>query len=140
MPTNRLRELGVVVLLSAAGHTGSTPFDLRITDSRGAEVVVAGVAIDYGGLLSADKEARGIRVEQGDGLVLLKWSDLDTLNVTKRDEAVKPARVELEIILRNHRRVPATLSRTGRMLLVGRTDLGDYTIDLDKIRRIVPVR
>jgi hypothetical protein len=72
--------------------------------------------------------------------VLLKWTDLDTLRVTKRDDAVKPPRVELEIVLKNHKRVPATLLRAGKMQLGGRTELGEYTIDLDKIRRIVPVR
>jgi hypothetical protein len=65
---------------------------------------------------------------------------MDTLRVTKRDSAAKPPRVDLEIVLRSHKRVPATLLRAGKMQLLGRTDLGDYTIDLDKIRRIVPVR
>jgi hypothetical protein len=123
-----------------AQPTRTTPTNLLLTDSQGTDVVVMGVSIDYGGLLSANKETQGIRVLQGDGSVLLKWSDLDTLRVTKRDDAAKPPRVELEIVLRSHKRVPATLLRAGKMQLVGRTELGEYTIDLDKIRRIVPVR
>ena len=118
----------------------SAPANLLITDSQGTEVVVMGVSIDYGGMLSVNKETQGIRVSQGDGSVLLKWTDLDTLRVTKRDDAVRPPRVELEVVLRNHKRVPATLHRAGKMQLGGRTELGDYTIDLDKVRRIVPIR
>ena len=140
MLTAFVRPLAVAALVFNTQQTRATPTNLLITDSQGTDVVVIGVSIDYGGMLSVDKETRGIRVLQGDGAVLVKWTDVDTLRVTKRNDAVKPPRVELEIVLRNHKRVPAALLRAGKMQLVGRTDLGDYTIDLDKIRRIVPVR
>lgn len=140
MLTGIVRPLALAVVVLFAQPARATPATLRITDTQGADVVVEGVGIDYGGLLTVAKETQGIRVQQGDGAVLLKWADLDTLRVTKRDEAVKPPRVDLEIVLRNHKRVPATLLRAGNMQLVGRTELGEYTIDLDKIRRIVPVR
>ena len=116
------------------------PGDLRITDSRGTSVVVTGATIDYGGTLATDKESDGIRVLQGDGAVLLKWSNVDTIRVTKVDESERPPRIDLEVVLRNRKRVPATLLRKGRMQLLGKTELGDYSIGLDKIRMIVPVR
>jgi hypothetical protein len=116
------------------------PSDLRITDSRGTSVVVTGATIDYGGTLATDKESDGIRVLQGDGAVLLKWSNVDTIRVTKVDESERPPRIDLEVVLRNRKRVPATLLRKGRMQLLGKTELGDYSIGLDKIRTIVPVR
>jgi hypothetical protein len=132
-----LRPLAVALVVLTAQRGSST---VLLTDSRGTEVVVTGASIDYGSLLSVDRETRGVRVLQGDGLVLLKWDDLDTLRVTRLDSTAKPPRVELDVVLRTHKHVPATLLRAGKMQLVGRTDLGEYAISLDKIRRIVPVR
>ena len=60
-------------------------------------------------------------------------------SVTTRDAATSP-RVDLEVVLRSHKRVPASLLRVGKMQLAGLTELGDYAIDLEKIRRMVPVR
>lgn len=116
------------------------PTDLRITDSRGTSVVVTGATIDYGGMLATDQQSDGIRLLQGDGAVLLKWSNVDTIRVTKVDESETPPRIDLEVVLRDGKRVPATLLRKGRMQLLGKTQLGDYSIGLDKIRMIVPVR
>ena len=137
MLTSVVRPLAFVLFVVGAQQATA---NLRITDSQGAEVVVEGASIDYGSLFVGDKETQGIRVQQGDGSVLVKWTDVDTLIVTKRDDSVRPARVDLEIVLRNKKRVPATLRRAGKMQLVGRTELGEYTIDLDKVRRIVPIR
>ena len=103
-----------------------------LTDSHGTDVVV-GVSIDYGGFLSVDKKTRGIRLLQGDGSVLLKWDDLDTLRVTKPDSTARPPRVELEVVPRSRKRVPAGLLRVGKMQLAGRPDLGEYAIDIDRI-------
>ena len=45
----------------------------------------------------------------------------------------------VEIVLRDGKKVAATLVRKGRMKLSGRADLGDYIIDLEKVRKIVTV-
>jgi hypothetical protein len=114
--------------------------DLKVTDSRGTEVVVSGASVDYSGFMAADKETDGIRVMQGDGQVTVKWSDVESLRVLRKDDSVKPPRIELEIALRNGRKVPAALLRQGQMKLVGKTELGAYSIDLDKVRAIAPVK
>lgn len=114
--------------------------DLKITDSRGTEVVLTGASVDYSGFLASDKETQGIRVLQGDGMVIVKWTDVENLRVIRRDESVKPPRIEIEIVLRNGKKVPAALFRQGQMKLLGKTDLGDYSIDLERVRAIVPVR
>ena len=126
-----------VLLLVAATVSAA---DLRITDSRGTEVVVQSAAIDYGGFMASETETEGIRLMQGDGSVTVKWSDIESLKITRRDESVKPPRVELEVVLRNQKKVPAALLRQGRMKLTGKTELGAYSIDLDKIRTITPVK
>jgi len=120
--------------------TPASAADLRITDSRGTEVVVQSAAIDYGAFVSSDVETQGIRLMQGDGSVTVKWTDLETLKVTRRDESVKPPRVELEVVLKNQKKIPAALLRQGRMKLTGKTELGEYSIDLDKVRTITPVK
>lgn len=130
------------ILTAIVGCTlGALPFaaDLRITDRGGTTVVVTGASIDYGGFMAADLVTDGIRVMQGEGMVMMKWTDVESLSVTGKDETVKPARLKLEIVLKSGTKVPASLARQGRMKLTGKTELGEYSIDLDKIRTIAPV-
>lgn len=126
-----------LVLLAAASASAA---DLRITDSRGTELVVQSAAIDYGGMMASDTETGGIRLMQGDGSVVVKWTDIESLKVIRRDDSVKPPRIELEVVLRNQKKVPAALLRQGRMKLTGKTELGEYSVDLDKVRMIVPIK
>jgi len=128
--------LAALLLIAASGSAA----DLRITDSRGTEVVVQSAAIDYGGFVGSEMETQGIRLMQGDGTVTVKWADIETLKVIRHDESVKPPRVEMEVVLRNQKKVPAALLRQGRMKLTGRTELGEYSIDLDKVRTITPLK
>jgi hypothetical protein len=111
--------------------------DLRVMDGAGIEVVVKDISIDYGGLLGTDKEVDGIRVSRGAALETAKWTDIDTMTVTGRDATQKL--MTIEIALRSGKRVNATLVRKGRMTLVGRSDLGDYSIDLEKIKKVTVV-
>jgi hypothetical protein len=126
----------ILVLFSAAAGAA----DLRITDSKGTEVLLTGAVIDYGGFLAADNEAGGIRVLQGDGLVTVKWVDIESLKFVRVDDSVKPPRIQFEVLLKSGKKIPVALFRQGRMKLSGKTDLGDYSIDLDKVRSIAPVR
>jgi hypothetical protein len=102
-------------------------------------VVLRDARIDYGGFLGSEFEREGLRVLQGDGAVTVKWSIVASIRMTGTDDSVKPARVQLEILLRDGRKFSATLARVGRMLLLGTTDLGEYTIALDKLRVIEPI-
>ena len=112
--------------------------DLRVMDSANVEILVKEISIDYGGLLGTDKETDGIRVTQGDASVIAKWGDIESLTVTGRD--AEAARMTVEIVLKNGKKVNANLVRKGRMKLVGKSDLGDYSIDLEKIKKITVVR
>lgn len=125
------------MLFSFLLTTPALAIDLRIRDSAGVEVVVKDTSIDYGGILGTDKEDEGIRVSQGEALVTAKWADIDFMTITGRDASAKLMTVE--IVLRTGKTVNATLVRKGRMKLVGRADLGDYSIDLEKIKRITVV-
>jgi len=134
----RISVLLLAALLLVAARASAA--DLRITDSRGTEVVVQAAAIDYGGFVASETVTEGIRLMQGDGAVMVKWTDIETLKVTRRDESVKPPRIELEVVLRTQKKVPAALLRQGRMKLTGKTELGEYSIDLDKVRTITPLK
>jgi len=136
-----MRRASVFVLaLLVVAATSAAAADLKIIDTRGTEVTIQAAAIDYGGFLGADKETTGIRLLQGEGAVTVKWADIETLRVVRRDESVKPPRVELEIVLKNQKKIPVALARVGRMKLTGKTELGDYSIDLDKVRAITPIK
>jgi hypothetical protein len=111
--------------------------DLRVMDSANVEILVKEISVDYGGLLGTDKETDGIRVTQGDASVIAKWVDIESLTVTGRDAAA--ARMTVEIALKSGKKVNANLVRKGRMKLVGRSDLGDYSIDLEKVKKITVV-
>jgi hypothetical protein len=139
-PVFRRTQVLAVLTLLLLPAGGAVAADLKITDSRGTVVVLTGASVDYSGLLTPDRETQGIRVLQGDGIVTVKWADVERVRVVKRDDSVKPPRVELEIVLKSGKTVTASLFRQGQMKLSGKTDLGDYSIDLDKVRTIVPIR
>ncbi len=97
-------------------------------------------SIDYSSFTASDRETQGIRLLQGDGMVKVKWADIASLTVVRTDDSVRPARIELEVVLRNGKKVLAALLRQGHMKLLGRTELGDYSINLVKVRTITPVQ
>lgn len=117
--------------------TPALAVDLRVMDSAGVEILIKEASIDYGGILGTDKETEGIRVSQGEALVTAKWADLESLTITGRDAAL--SRMTVEIAVKSGKKVNATLVRKGRMKLVGRSDLGDYSIDLEKIKKVTVV-
>jgi hypothetical protein len=134
--------LGATILAPAAlCAQGARPLtSLRVVDAQGGEGVVSNATIDYGGMISTDVQRDGIRLQQGDGAVLVKWSAVDTIRVTTVTDSTRPPTLRLEVVLRNGTRRPATLFEKGHMLIVGQTDLGNYALDLHKVRSIVPVR
>lgn len=131
------QTLGLVVPAFLFLTVPALATDVRVTDSGGVEVLVKDVSIDYGGILGSDKETEGVRVAQGDALVTAKWEDIRSLTITGRDPDA--GRMMVEIVLTDGKKVAATLVRKGRMKLTGKADLGDYTIDLEKVSRIVTV-
>ena len=114
--------------------------DLQVTDSQGTMVVVKDAAVDYGSLLASDIDRDGFRIQQGDSVVRVKWSAVQSVTITKVDSSVKPARVELEVVMLSGSRAPGMLFRKGATTLTGAAPLGEYTIALEKVRRLAPVR
>ncbi len=135
MPTRIACSLLFLLLPSSVLAT-----DLQVTDTQGSTVVVRDAVVNYGSMLASDPDKEGLRIQQGDAMVRLKWTDVQSVAVTKVDTSAKPARVELEVVLVSGTRAAATLFRKGAMTLSGKAPLGDYTIGLEKVRRVVPVR
>src|SRR5262245_44980949 len=108
--------------------------DLRVTDSAGIEILVKEISIDYGGLLGTDREPEGIRVSQGDAFLTTKWIDIDSSTITGPDAAA--SRMTVEMALKAGKKVNAQLVRKGRMELTRKADLGDYIIDLEKVKNL----
>ena len=134
------RRIHGVVLLLLLSSVTALAADLKIKDSRGTEVLLANATIDYSGFVASDMETEGIRLLQGDGMVTVKWADIESLQVVRTDDSARPPRIEVEVVLRSGKKAPAALFRQGQMKLLGKSDLGDYSIDLDKVRTITPVR
>ena len=111
--------------------------DLRVTDSTGVETLVRDIGIDYGGLLGTDKETEGVRLSLGDALITTKWSEIESLTITGRDSTL--ARMTVEIALKGNKKLSAVLVRKGRMKLTGKSDLGEYSIDLEKVKKLTVV-
>jgi hypothetical protein len=137
-----MRRLVLIILL-LAGQGFAT--DLKITDSTNTVIVVHAPFIDYGGLMG-DKELDGIRLYQGEAVVTAKWVNIRTVTITGKDTSTgkdtppTQARLKAEIVPRKGARISTTLVNKGRMKLSGKTDLGDYAIDLEKIRVIEPLQ
>ena len=127
----------IPVLLLFASPIFAT--DLRITDTTNTVTLVRDAYVDYGSFMT-DKESEGIRVYQGDAVVTAKWTNIQSLTIAGRDTSQKQTRLKVDIVLRKGGKVSATLLTKGRMHLVGKTDLGDYSIDLEKLRTIAPIQ
>ena len=112
--------------------------DLKITDASNTIIVVHDAFIDYGGLMG-DKEAEGLRIYQGEAMVTALWANIRSVTITGKTTSAEP-RPTAEIIPRKGSKINTTLVSKGRMRLSGKTDLGDYAIDLEKIRIIEPLQ
>jgi hypothetical protein len=70
-------------------------------------------------------------------MVTAKWADIQSLTVTGRDAAA--ARMMVDIVLKSGKTQSGQLLRKGRMKLNGKADLGEYSIDLEKVKKITVV-
>jgi len=113
--------------------------DLRVTDAGNGVVLLREAFVDYGAFTN-DRETEGIRVQLGEAVVVAMWTNIETLTITGKDESGTAPRLKVEIVSKTGPKISATLVSKGRMKLSGKTDLGDYSIDLEKVRIIAPVR
>jgi hypothetical protein len=125
-------------LILALAFAGSVfAIDVRVTDSTNTVIVVHDAYIDYGGLMG-DKEPDGIRIYQGEAMVTARWANIRTITLTGKDTSPIP-RLKADIVPKRGSKISTTLVDKGRMRLNGKTDLGEYAIDLEKIRVIEPL-
>ena len=127
------RSIIVISLFAVAAFAT----DVKITDSTNTVLIVHDVIIDYGGLMG-DKEADGLRIYQGEAMVTARWPNIRSVTFTGKDTSTQP-RLRADIVPRKGAKISTTLVMKGRMKLNGRTDLGEYAIDLERVRSIEPI-
>lgn len=125
----------IILILLFAGSVFAT--DLRITDTTNTVLTVHDAYVDYGGLMG-DKEQEGLRIYQGEAMVVALWANIRSITITGKDTSPQP-RLRADIVPRKGNKISTTLVTKGRMKLSGKTDLGEYAIDLEKIRTIEPI-
>jgi len=126
----------IIVFLVSVSSVFAT--DLKITDASNTIIVVHDAFIDYGGLMG-DKETEGLRIYQGEAMVTALWANIRSVTITGKTASAEP-RPTAEIIPKKGSKINTTLVSKGKMRLSGKTDLGDYAIDLEKIRIIEPLQ
>ena len=150
-------ESGVGGPVPASGSTGAAgppggvargrgpapvPTNLSITDKKGTVTVLTNPVINYAAdAAGASALVRdGIRVYQGQGQVVVKWSLID--KVTFAGEAASaPDRLKGDIQLEGGRRLSAEfVVPTSRGVLTGKTDLGDFSIAFTDVATIATVK
>jgi TonB family protein len=157
----RVNGVAVPVIMTVTvnftlGMSESASVTLRVTDTKGTVVLVKEATIDYAdAALAASPSAgtapppttsEGIRIYQGEGQTIVKWSSIARMTFTpadktdKADKAGTPSRLKGELVLTNGQRMPAefVLPKKGGGLK-GTTDLGAYTIAFSDIAQIALV-
>ena len=112
--------------------------DVKITDTKGNTVEVRDVAIDYtvyNVFYSPDHEREGVRAYQGDGVVTIKWAQIEQIVVKPAKPGVSPRRLEADFTLKSKKVLSLDLV-TSEKGLYGTTDLGDFKIDFEHVTTI----
>jgi hypothetical protein len=135
----RIRPTIFMVFFFAVFAGSSFAADVKITDVTNTVIVVHEAFIDYGGLMG-DKEPDGIRLYQGEAVVTAKWSNILSVTITGKTTPPAESRLRADIVPKKGAKISTTLLSKGRMKLSGKTDLGDYAIDLEKVRVIEPLQ
>lgn len=128
----------VIALAVSIGYLHGA--DVRVTDIKGTAVEVRNVYIDYTvypqfGVYSPDYERAGVRSDQGDGVVTIRWELIEQIVIRPVKPGVSPRRLEAEITLKNKKVLSLDL-RNSEKGLYGTTDLGDFNIGLGHISTI----
>ena len=114
--------------------------DLKVTDEK-AETLVRNVVIDYTprGVfpVRVDKESLGLRVSEGAGRTLVKWTDITEVNLRGLEKVEEGLLLKGDITLKSGKTASPQSIHLGE--LTGRTDLGRFIIQLDQVKSIVPV-
>jgi hypothetical protein len=109
--------------------------DLKITQFVGTVVDVRNVSIDYTNyniIYTPDFDTLGIRARVGAGQVTIYWSNISRIEIAGRGSNGLPA----AITGNDGKTTEAQLLPGSEKGLRGETDLGEFSIDLDKIKLI----
>jgi hypothetical protein len=155
MSASRLATIGVVMAWCTAISLSASAQDLTITDAKGNVIELRAARIDYTSysiIYTHDFESTGIRAYQGEGVVTIPWSRIQSVTILRMRNDRTPYRFEADMVLREQVPVgvipeiggkPETLTPrrvdlvvpTGKGI-VGQTDLGAFSIPLQNVQKI----
>ncbi len=120
------------------------PTHVRVTDTTGNVTTLAldaggGTMIDYTSysfMYTRDFEYGGLRLKQGEGTVSVRWEKIDRVVVKK----LSSSDAEAEITMHSGGTQTVGLVPWSKEGLAGETELGEFKIDLEKVRTIDVIR
>lgn len=137
-----MRSFYVFVLLIACSLGAFPVFaaNLRVTDKSGNVIELNDAEIDYTDysfIYTPDFENSGIRAYQGEGTTTIPWERIKEVTILSKDETTTPYRLKAKISFKkNTNEVDANLVMDSKKGLAGKTALGDFSIDLEKVKTI----
>jgi len=133
----------ILPALAAGVSAQSEPTSLRVTDTKGNTVTLSfnnfGVTIDYTSysfFYTPDEENGGLRIKQGEGTVTVSWEKLSRIEITK----VTSTGAEGQMVMTAGTMQPVVLVPWSKGGLEGNTELGKFSINLDKVKTIEIIR
>ncbi|HLJ14965.1 MAG TPA: hypothetical protein VKV15_10750 [Bryobacteraceae bacterium] len=137
MPRRLSSFVTIALAISATPLYGA---NVKVTDSKGNAVEVRNVEIDYThypsiGLYTPDHESEGVRAYQGDGIVTIKWEQIEQLVIKRVKPEISPSRLVGDVALKNKTVASVNLVYSEKGLQ-GTTDLGVFKILLADISTI----
>lgn len=143
----RMALNGATIVMALVWPSVASAVALQVTDSAGTVVELRKAYVNYGttqymvGGARHDNEHDGLRVSRGEATITVKWSRIQGLVIeyapSRFDQEEKkryPAQLRAKITLDDGELLPTELL-AGR--LRGESELGDYEIDLRKVRSIL---
>lgn len=133
----------LIAIVSITMFAQGPPTAVRVTDTKGYVVTLpfknAAVTIDYSAysfVFSTIDKLEGLRIQQGEGTVDVRWEKLSRVDVRK----VTGAGVVGQIVTTTGATQEVGLVPWSKKGLEGSTELGPFTIDLDKVKTIEVIR
>ena len=133
MRTRRIAVIATFMVVASA--VAASAQNLTVTDTKGTVVELRNARLDYTSysfIYTYDFEPSGIRAYQGNGVITISWSRIDTITIARKKTDATPWRLEGEILFVDKTQRPIEFVIPSNKGLFGQTDLGEFSIALDQ--------
>ena len=111
---------------------------LKITDTSGTNINIKNAKVDYTSysmIYTTDYE-NGLRVSQGDGVILINWEYIKKLTIDKIKTDTYSNTLKCNLLLNNGQSKTFDVIPNSKNGLFGQTSIGEYRIRVDQIKSI----